>query len=97
MGVVAEIARDEVEQAGLLSNVTVGCHTVALLHTSRVEELAQRFYAFEFVGILDDAVEGNVLRSRDLTESSYKIAVSSNMRPSVKRSTPSCAASMRSE
>ena len=41
MRVVAEVAGDEVEQAGLLADVAIGGYAVALFHAGRVEELTE--------------------------------------------------------
>jgi hypothetical protein len=49
MRVVAEVAGDEVEQAGLLADVAVGSDAVAFLHAGSIVQLAECFDAFEFV------------------------------------------------
>lgn len=51
----------------MLADVTIGRDAVALFHAGCAEEFSQRLDAFEFVGILHHAVEGNIFSARDMT------------------------------
>ena len=47
--VVTEVAGDEIEQASLLTDVTIGSDAVALLHSGGVKKLSQSLGALEFI------------------------------------------------
>src|SRR5882724_10234593 len=71
MRFIAEVTRDEVEQAGLLPYVAIGGDAVSVPHARSVEESAQHRGAFELIIFFDDTVEGDALRAGNMTSARH--------------------------
>src|SRR3989442_1257341 len=71
MRFIAQVARDEVEQAGLLPDMAICGDAVSWFHARGFEESTQLGIGFEPIILFDNTVEGNALRARNMTSARH--------------------------